>query len=113
MAGRDVPRTRLKKNDIVVVISGKDKGKRGKILKVLRDEGKIIVEGINFIKKHVRPSAQHRHGGIVEMEGAIPASKAMIYCPKCERGVRIGMKFLEDGRKVRVCKRCGEVLDKT
>ena len=103
---------RLKRNDIVVVIAGKDKGKRGKILKVLRDENRVIVEGVNFIKKHVRPSAQHRHGGIIEREGPIHVSNVMIYCPKCNRGVRIGMKFLEDGRKVRVCKKCGEILDK-
>jgi len=112
MAREEAPRMRLKKNDIVVVTSGKDKGKRGKILKIMRDKNRIVVEGINFIKQHVKPSSQHRHGGIVDVEGAIYASKAMIYCPKCDRGVRIGMMFLEDGRKVRVCKRCGEVLDK-
>ena len=112
MTRKQRPKIRIKKNDVVVVISGKDKGKRGKVLKVLREEGKVIVEGINFIKKHVRPSAQHRHGGILEMEGPLPVSKVMIYCPRCDRGVRIGAQFLEDGRKVRVCKRCGEVLDK-
>lgn len=104
---------RLRKNDVVVVISGKDRGKKGKILKVLRDKNQVVVEGVNFIKKHVRPSRQHRHGGILEMEGPLHVSKVMIYCPRCDKGVRIGAAFLDDGRKVRVCKKCGEVLDKS
>lgn len=104
---------KLRKDDVVVVILGKDKGKKGKILRVLPQERQIIIEGINFIKKHVRPSKQHRQGGILEMEGPLNLSKVMIYCPKCDKGARVGAKFLEDGRKVRVCNRCEEVLDKT
>lgn len=113
MAESKSVKVRLRKNDIVVVTLGKDRGKKGKILKVLRDKNQVIVEGVNFIKKHVRPSRQHRHGGILEMEGPIHISNVRLYCPKCDKGVRFGAAFLEDGKKVRVCKKCGEVLDKS
>lgn len=100
----------LKKNDVVSVLSGKDKGKTGKIMKVLRDDGKVIVEKINIVKKHLRPNQTNPQGGIIEKEMPLPVSKVLLYCKKCDRGVRIGRKILEDGSKVRFCKKCGEIL---
>lgn len=102
----------VKKGDTVVIISGKDKGKKGKVLTAFPKEGKIIVEGVNMVTKHTRPSQKVPQGGIIHQEAPFYSSKAMIFCPRCEAPVRIGHKFLEDNTKVRVCKRCGEVLDK-
>ena len=106
-------RTRLRKNDLVVVISGKDAGKRGKILKVLPAKGRVIVQGVAFVKKHTRPNPQRNvKGGIAERESSIHASNVMILCGECGKRTRIGRKVLADGRKVRVCRRCEGVLDK-
>lgn len=102
----------VKKGDQVVVISGKDKGKKSKVLVALPKEGKIIVEGVNMSKKHKKPSGQLQQGGIINQESPIFASKAMLWCDKCKKGVRIGKKILQDGTKVRYCKSCGEMLDK-
>jgi large subunit ribosomal protein L24 len=101
----------IKKNDLVKVVSGKEKGKTGKVLKVLGRKDRVIVEKVNFVKRHARPSAQHRQGGIIEKEGPIHVSNVMLLCSKCNRPVRLGRKLLEDGKKVRVCKSCGEVVD--
>lgn len=103
---------KIRKDDLVQVISGKDKGKRGKILKVVPKENKVVIQGINIVKRHQRPIPQLREGGIIEREAPIYASKVMIVCPSCDRPTRVGAKFLEDGTKVRVCKKCGEVIDK-
>ncbi len=102
---------RIRKGDLVMVIAGREKGKTGRIKKVLRKEDRVIVEGLNLVRKHVRPSERYPQGGIVEMEAPIHISNVLLYCHKCGRGVRIGVKFLEDGKKVRVCKKCGEVLE--
>lgn len=102
----------VKNGDTVTVISGKDKGKKGKVLKVYPKENKVIVEGINMLTKHMKPQGPTQQGGIIRQEGAFNASKVMYYCDKDKTGVRIGHKFLEDGSKVRVCKKCGEVLAK-
>jgi len=102
----------VKSGDTVVVISGKDKGKKGKILKVLPKENKVIIEGLNMITKHMRAQGPTQQGGIIQQEGAMDASKVMYYCDRDKVGVRVGYKFLEDGSKVRVCKKCGEILDK-
>jgi large subunit ribosomal protein L24 len=101
----------VKKNDVVMVMSGKEKGKTGKILKVITKKNRVIVEKVNFIKRHQRPTGQLRQGGIIEKEGPLHISNLMIMCGKCNRPVRVGRKVLEDGRKVRICKECGEVLD--
>ena len=101
----------VKNGDKVVVISGKDKGKTGKILSVLPSENRVIVEGINMITKHNKPMGPTNPGGIVKYEGPINASKVMFYCDKDNVGVRVGHK-IENGKKVRVCKKCGDVLDK-
>jgi large subunit ribosomal protein L24 len=100
----------VKKNDLVMVIAGKDKGKSGKILSVLSKKNRVIVEKVNFIKRHTRPSAKQRQGGIIEREGPITISNVMLICTKCNKPSRIGKKFLEDDKKVRVCKKCGEIL---
>lgn len=100
----------VKKGDTVVVISGKDKGKKGKVVEVAPKEGKVIVEGINTVTKHVKPRRQGDQGGIVKAEGPLYACKVQLYCKKCDKGVRTGVKVLEDGKKVRVCRKCGEDL---
>lgn len=102
----------VKSGDTVAIVSGKDKGKKGKILKVMPKENRIIVEGINVLTKHKKAQGPNQEGGIVHQEGPINASKAMYFCDKDKKGVRLGHKFLEDGKKVRYCKKCGEVIDK-
>jgi large subunit ribosomal protein L24 len=106
-------RIRLKKGDLVEVVKGRDAGKRGKILAVIRDKGRVIVQGVGFIKRHTRPNPQRNiKGGIAEREAAIHVSNVMIVSPEDDRRSRLGAKFLEDGRKVRIARRGGEVLDK-
>ena len=103
---------KIRKDDIVQVISGKHKTEKGKVLKVNPVKGQVIVEKVNFIKRHIRPSSAHRQGGIIEKEGPIQISNVMIVCPKCNTPVKVGKKILEDGTKVRFCKNCDEILDK-
>ncbi|ACR80572.1 MULTISPECIES: 50S ribosomal protein L24 [Kosmotoga] len=103
---------RIKKDDTVKVISGEYKGKIGKVLKTLPKEGKVIIEGVNFTKRHQRPTNQYREGGIIEREAPIYACKVMVVCPNCDKPTRVGHKKLESGEKVRVCKKCGEIIDK-
>jgi len=99
---------KLKKEDTVQIIAGKDKGKRGKILKILRDKDRVLVEGANIVKKAMKRRSQQDRGGIVELEAAMHISNVMIVCKKCGP-TRIGYK-LEADKKVRVCKKCGEAL---
>jgi large subunit ribosomal protein L24 len=101
---------KIKKGDKVVVITGRDKGKSGEVLKVLRDEDRVIVQGVHVVKRHTRPSAGQT-GGIVEKEAPIHISNVAHLDPKSNKPTRVGYKTLEDGRKVRVAKRSGEVLD--
>ena len=101
----------IKKDDKVKIITGKDKGKIGKVLKVERKKDRILVENINVVKRHTKPTAQNRQGGIVESEAPIPWSNAMLMCNKCLSPIRIQMKRLDDGKKVRVCRKCDEVID--
>lgn len=103
---------KIKKGDLVEVISGKDRGKRGKVLRVIPKENKVIVEGVNIVKRHQRPVPQLREGGIIEREAPIYACKVMVVCPSCDKRTRVGYKFVEGGKKVRYCKKCGEILDK-
>ena len=98
------------KNDNVLVVSGNDKGKKGKVLKVFPKNTRIIVEGVNFIKRHTRPTQQNQQGGIVEKEAPIHASNVMVICPKCDTPSRLGRKRLEDGKLVRICRSCGEMV---
>ena len=104
-------RCRIKKDDKVKVIAGKEKGKMGKVLRVLRDKDQIIIENINFAKCHTRPGGQTRQGGIIEKEAPIHCSNVMLICSKCINPVRIKMQRLEDGQMVRMCRKCGEVID--
>jgi large subunit ribosomal protein L24 len=104
-------RIHIKRNDLVMVTTGKEKGKTGKVLKVIPKKNRVVVEKVNFIKRHQRPTGQLRQGGIIEKEGPIHVSNVSIMCGKCNQPVRIGRKILENGKTVRMCKKCGEVLD--
>ena len=99
----------VKKGDEVMIISGKDRGKKGKVLEISPSEGKVIVEGRNMVTKHVKPRRQGQLGGIVKAEGAIYACKVMPVCPKCDKPTRVGHK-IDGDKKVRVCKKCGATL---
>jgi large subunit ribosomal protein L24 len=101
----------IRKNDSVMVISGKERGKTGKVLRVNPKEDAVIIERINVVKRHTKPRGPQQAGGIIEKEASIPASNIMIMCDKCNAPVRIGRKILADVNKVRVCRRCGEALD--
>lgn len=104
-------RTHVRRGDTVLVLSGKDKGKKGKILRVLPVRGRVVVEGVNIVKRHQKPTRQMMQGGIVEKEAPIHISNVMLICPRCNRPTRTGRRQLEDGRRLRTCKRCGEVVD--
>ena len=99
----------VKTGDKVQVISGSEKGKQGKVVQVSADEGKVIVEGVNMVTKHVKPKMQGQMGGRIQDEGAMYASKVMLVCPKCDKTTRVAHK-IEDGKKIRVCKHCGAEL---
>lgn len=101
----------IKKNDIVVITDGDEKGKKGRVLVFYPKKGKLVVERLNIIKRHMKPSKKYAQGGIIEKEAPIHRSKVMLVCSKCNRPTRIGQKILESGSKVRVCKKCGEVMD--
>ena len=101
----------IKKDDKVKVIAGKDKGKIGKVLSLKRKNSRIIIENINMMKKHARASAKNRQGGIIESESPIHWSNVMLMCSKCVTPVRIKMNRLEDGKKIRVCSKCNEIID--
>jgi large subunit ribosomal protein L24 len=105
--------TPIRRNDNVVVITGKDRGKRGRVLKVVPSTNRVVVEGVNFIKRHTKPNPQRQiKGGVVEREAALHASNVQILCPECGQATRVGKKVLGDGRKVRVCRKCEGVVDK-
>ena len=102
---------KIKKDDKVKIITGKDRGKIGKVLKVNRKDSRILVENINMTKHHQRPNAKNRQGGIVERETPVRLANAMLMCNKCMAPVRVKMQRLEDGKKVRVCRKCSEIID--
>lgn len=102
---------KIRKNDPVLVIAGKDKGKKGKVRLAFPQGNRVIVEGINMIKRHSRARGVARQAGIIEREAPIPVSRLMYLCPKCNHPARIGSRFLEDGKKVRCCRACHEVID--
>ncbi len=101
---------RIKKDDIVKVIAGKDKGKKGKVISVFPRSNRALVEGINFVKKHMRKTQQDQQGGIIQKEMPIHLSNLMLICKRCNKAVRIGFSFLKDGSKIRSCKSCGELI---
>ena len=104
---------RVRRNDSVVVLAGKSKGRTGRVLRVYPDKGRAIVEGVNFVRKHTKANPQKNiKGGILEREAPIDASNLMIICGECGKPSRVGHKFLDDGTKVRTCRRCNGILDK-
>jgi len=102
----------IKKNDKVIVIAGKEKGKIGTVLKVIPQNERAVVEKLNIVKRHTRPGGKSAQGGIIEKEAPIHISNLMLVCGKCAEAARVGKKVLEDSSKVRFCKKCGEILDK-
>jgi len=105
--------TPIRKNDNVLVITGKNRGKRGRVLKVVPEKNRLIVEGVNMIKRHTKPNPGKRiKGGIVEREASLHASNVQLVCPECGAQTRVGRKVLGDGRKVRICRKCEGVVDK-
>jgi large subunit ribosomal protein L24 len=103
----------IRKNDDVIVTTGRDAGKRGRVLKVLPAKNRLVVEGVNIVKRHTRPNPQRNvKGGIVEREASLHASNVQLVCPECGERTRIGRQVLADGRKVRVCRKCEGVVDK-
>jgi large subunit ribosomal protein L24 len=102
----------VRKGDTVMVVAGKDRGKRGKVLRVIPEKSRVVVERVNMIKKHQRPTQKLRQGGIIEREGSIHLSNVMLVDPTSDKPTRIGMRALTDGRKVRVARKSGEIIDK-
>lgn len=103
---------KVKKNDRVRLLAGKDKGKEGKVLHVDRKQARVIVEGLNMVRKTRRPDQQNQKGGIIDIEAPVRISNAMVVCPKCSQPNRVKKKQLENGKRVRICGKCGEILDK-
>lgn len=102
---------KIRKNDEVLVIRGDDRGKKGKVHRSFPRDERILVEGVNFVKRHMRPRPNVKQAGIVEREAPIHVSSVMLLCSKCHRPTRVGFRILDDGSKVRSCRRCGEVVD--
>ena len=102
---------KIRKNDTVLVVAGKDRGKKGKVRLAYPNDERIVVEGVNFIKRHSRASGRVRQAGIIELEAPIHVSSVMLLCDKCNHPTRIGFHILQDGRKVRICRSCHEVID--
>ena len=104
--------TPIRRNDTVSINTGKDSGKRGRVLRVLPEKNRLIVEGVNIIKRHTKPNPQKQiKGGVVEREAPLHSSNVQIVCPECSKATRIGRRILGDGRKVRICRKCEGVLD--
>ena len=101
---------RLKKGDLVTVLSGRERGKKGKILRVLPEKNRVVVEALNFLKVYTRPSQQNPKGGITQMEGKLHRSNVQLICPRCSKPTRTGFQFLADGTKQRTCKKCNEII---
>lgn len=101
----------VKKGDTVYVLSGKDKGKKGKVLSVNPDDSMVLVEGVNMTTKHVKPKSRYQQGGIIHQESPIYSSKVMLVCERCGAPTKVAKKVLESGEKSRACKKCGEVID--
>ena len=102
---------KIRKNDNVLIIAGKDRGKKGKVRKAIPDKGKVIVEGFNMIKRHSKTQGKTRQAGIIELEAPIQVSNVMIICNKCNKPARVGYRALEDGNKARYCRSCSEIID--
>jgi large subunit ribosomal protein L24 len=101
----------IRKNDNVIVGAGDEKGKKGRVIAVSDGGKRLVIENVNMIKKHMKPNKQYSQGGIIEKEAPVNRSKVMLICPKCDRPTKIGNKVLENGKKIRECKKCGEVIE--
>ena len=101
---------RVKRNDQVMVISGKDRGKKGKVLQVFPADGRVIVEGLSLVKRHIKKSQANPQGAILSKESRLPLDRVLPVCPRCSRSVRVGFKLLSDGTKTRICRRCQEAF---
>jgi large subunit ribosomal protein L24 len=101
----------IKKNDTVQVITGDEKGKTGRVIAIQKEKNRVLVERLNMIKKHMKPNKNQTQGGIIEKEGPIQRSNVMLVCSKCNKSTRINHNILENGKKIRVCKKCGEVIE--
>lgn len=112
MAVQAVEKAKVKKGDTVMVIAGRERGKTGKVLALHLADGKIIVERLNMIKRHTKPNQKQRQGGILEREAPLALSNVMVFCANCRKPVRVGIKTLGDGRRVRMCKKCKEIIEK-
>ncbi len=104
--------SRIRKNDTVMVITGRERGKTGKVLRVIREDNRVIIERLHMVKRHQKPRGQQSPGGVVEKEASIDLSNVMIMCDRCNAPARIGSRRLEDGSAARTCRRCGEAIDK-
>lgn len=102
----------VKKSDMVMIIAGKDKGKTGKIMRVLAEKGRVVVENLNVVKRHTRPTRANSEGGIIEKEAPLAASNVLLLCGACNKPTRTGIRILDDGSKARFCKKCNEIVDK-
>lgn len=103
----------VRRNDTVVVIAGRERGKRGRVLRVMPERGRVVVEGVNFVKRHTRPNPQRNiQGGIVERESALAVANVQVVCPECGAPARVGRRRLDDGTRVRFCRKCDGVIDK-
>ena len=107
-----IPKSKIRKNDTVMVIAGRERGKTGKVLRILGDKGRIVIERLNMVKRHRKPRGAQQPGGVVEKEASIHLSNVMMMCDRCNAPTRIGSRRLEDGSSTRVCRRCGEVIDR-
>jgi len=105
-------RVHVRKGDMVKIIAGKDRGHKGRVLRVIPGQGRVVVEGANVVKKHQRRTPKVMQSGIIEKEAPLASANVMLHCSKCDRATRAGRKLLETGRAVRVCKQCGEVIDR-
>jgi large subunit ribosomal protein L24 len=101
----------VKKGDNVLVLSGKDKGKKGKVLKVVPDKSMVLIEGVNMTTKHVKPRNRYQQGGLVHQESPIYSAKVMLVCERCGKPTKIGKNVLDNGDKLRICKKCNEIID--
>jgi large subunit ribosomal protein L24 len=104
--------SRIRKNDTVMVITGREKGKTGKVLRVIREKNRVVIERLHMVKRHQKPRGQQGQGGVVEKEASIDLSNVMIMCDRCNAPARVGGRRLDDGSAVRVCRRCGEAIDR-
>jgi large subunit ribosomal protein L24 len=106
-----VVKLHVKKDDLVMIVAGKEKGKSGKVLRVMPEKGRVLVESLNLMKRHTRPSQANQAGGIIEKEAPIDLSNVQLVCPACNKPARTGMRVLEDGSKTRFCKKCNEIVN--